>query len=210
MDHIVFIGVENEDMLPNVIRNLETTKYQYFNGDKIKSFSVLINSCIKLCKTDKFIFCSHKVSPTDNDIERLVKLLDEGYGYVGLHQFACFGVHMDIINKIGGLDENFIPAYYEDDDFRMRLQLNDIAIFEDHSVEYHAGQSTWQSKGRWQDTEAYFNSKYQFDPTTLKVKTTIELCQTIDRSKYYPFNKSVHVQSPCVYSYNEYWRYTKA
>ena len=114
---------------------------------------------------------------------------------------------MDILNKLGGFDENFIPGGCEDDDFKLRLQLNDIAFFEDHSVQYESGVSTWGCKGGG-DSAAYFYTKYEFNPETLKVKTTIELCPTIDRNKYYPFNKSSFVKAGTIYNSNRYWEYT--
>lgn len=208
MNHVVFIGVENEDMLSNVIKNLKTTKYQLYIGNKTKSFSELVNKCISLCKTDKFIFCSHRVSPTDSDIDRIVELLDSGYGYVGLYRFACFGIHMDIINKIGGFDENFVGGNYEDDDFKLRLQLNDVAFFEDHSVEYRAGPSLWVYKSDLNRLFQYFCSKYTFDQSTYKVKTNIKLSENIDRSKYKRFNSSNFIKVGTIYCSQEFWKYS--
>ena len=181
---------------------------ELYIGNNEKSFSKLVNNCIKLCKTDKFIFCNHRVTPTDYDIQRVVELLDAGYGYVGLYRFACFGIHMDILNKLGGFDENFIPGGCEDDDFKLRLQLNDIAFFEDHSVEYRAGESRWSVKEKDDSRKRYFDTKYQFDPATRKIKTTIELCKTIDHSKYIRFSKSIFIDAQTIYYLNEYWRYT--
>jgi hypothetical protein len=205
MEHTVFIGIIDSAMVDPVIRNLHRTKYQVYIGDRVNSFSELVNNCIKMCDTDIFIFCSHRVSPTDNDIERLVHLLNSGYGYVGLYRFACFGIHMDVINKIGGFDENFIRGGYEDDDYRIRLQCRNIAFYEDHSVEYRAGVSTWANENI---NVNIFNKKYKIDNNSKTIYILTEDTNSIDTSMYLPFNKSVHVDSCCIYSYYNYGSYT--
>ena len=98
-NHTVFLGIMNSDMIEPVIQNLKRTKYQAYIGNNVKSFSELANNCIKECTTEIFLFCSHRVSPTDDDIDCLISLLNAGYGYVGFYRMACFGIHKDIINE---------------------------------------------------------------------------------------------------------------
>jgi hypothetical protein len=38
------------------------------------------------------------------------------------HQFNCFYMSKDCFDIVGSFDENFYPAYVEDDDYRIRLQ----------------------------------------------------------------------------------------
>jgi hypothetical protein len=142
--------------------------------DNVKSFSEMVNSCIKECKTEIFIFLSHRVSPREEDIRRIVDLISKGYGYVGLYRFGCFGLHMDVIKKIGYFDENYIRGGYEDDDFRIRLMNGNIGYYEDHSVEYRPGLSTFESITAFE----YFNKKYSIDEEnkiiTINIKDKIE------------------------------------
>jgi hypothetical protein len=200
--HTVFVGVMNSDMIEPVIQNLNRTKYQAYIGNNVKSFSELVNNCIKECTTEIFIFCSHRVSPTDNDIDRLISLLNAGYGYVGLYRFACFGIHMDIINKIGYLDENFLKGGFEDDDYKIRLQYRNIAFYEDHSLIYRASPSLWTTDEIYIINEKRIHDKYKLDHhnKTIILPETEEYIHPIDTSKYLPFNKSYIIPSCTFYS----------
>ena len=200
--HTVFVGVMNNDMVEPVVKNLQRTKYQAYIGNNVKSFSELVNNCIKQCTTDIFLFCSHRVTPTDDDIDRLICLLNKGYGYVGLYRFACFGIHMDIINKIGYLDENFIRGYFEDDDYKIRLQYRNIAFYEDHSVIYRAGDSLWGGGDTYKINENKFNNKYKLDHNakTITLAVNDEYNHPSSTSKYLPFNKTYSVPSCTLYS----------
>jgi len=155
----IFIGVKSPDLAENAIKEIKDENIHIILGDKVRSFSELINNCIKLCKTPIFIFCGHKVRPTKSDIKRICDMINDGYGYVGLHKFGCFGIHMDIIKYIGYFDENFIGGGFEDDDFRIRLMQHNIGFYEDWSVKVVPGPSSWGSKYN----PTYFDKKYRFD-----------------------------------------------
>jgi GT2 family glycosyltransferase len=203
--HTVYIGIKHMDMAAEVVKNLKTTPYCIYIGDQAKCFSELVNNCIKLCRSSIFIFCSHRVSPSDDDIQRLVALLNTGFGYVGLYRFACFGIHIDILNKIGGFDEKFIPGECEDDDFKLRLQYNNIGFYEDHSVLYRAGISTWGDTRR---AHQYFQEKYCINPATKTMTVNFQQCTDIDRSKYKLFSESIFVFARMRYYLERYHEYS--
>lgn len=142
MEHIndadIFICVETDEQAKQVIINLDKPYYIRVNNN-VPSFSKMVNDCIKDCSNDIMIFCSKKVQPTMSDISRIIELVNQGYGYVGLYRFACFGIHKKLINTIGYFDEEFIWGNCEDDDFRIRMSYYNIGFYEDHSVNYTPG-----------------------------------------------------------------------
>ena len=193
-NHVVYIGVKNSTMVPAVVQNLHRTDYEVVIGETMNSFSELVNTCAKMCTTDIFIFCSHKVRPTDADIDKIVTLLKSGYGYVGLYCFGCFGVHKDIFDKIGYFDEDFLRGRYEDDDFKLRLQLHNIAFYEDHSVLYYCCESTWANEESTLISYNIFLTKYSIDYTNKVIYVlNKDNKKQIDVSNYLPFDQSVHI-----------------
>jgi GT2 family glycosyltransferase len=197
MNHIIYIGIESDSMINNVVQYIDKFQYTPIIGNNISCFSELVNKCILQCTTNIFIFCSHRVSPTNDDIIRMISLLESGYGYVGLYRFACFGIHMDILREMGGFDEGFIPGGYEDDDFKLRLQYNNIGFYEDHSVIYRAGESYWGRKETSYNIlvrEEYFNKKYNihYDTKTIIIPKYVQRAKTM--FKYKPFSESVLIE----------------
>ena len=196
-DHVVFVAVRDPEMIEQVIKNLYQTKYQVMLGDKVNCFSELVNNCIKACKTAYFIFCSHKTSPTDADVERMVDLLSQGYGLVGLQRFAFFGIRMDVIEKIGNFDESFPKGWYEDIDYKIRLQYNNIAFYEDACVEYRPAASTWADKDTIPLSYNTFINKYNIDKNTKTIYIQkMSECDklTNDTSLLLPFDKTVQLK----------------
>jgi dTDP-4-dehydrorhamnose reductase len=104
----------------------------------------MINEIIAICRTaDIVIFCSHRVRPVPSDIHYLVSKIKEGYGLVMLRKMACFGFSLELIKRIGFLDERYIPGGYEDDDFYIRMKEANISIYDEERVKYIAGASLW-------------------------------------------------------------------
>jgi len=201
IQHKLFIGIKDMSMKAEVIKYLDdTVSYEIVLGDKTKCFSELVNKCIGLCKTDIFIFCSHRVSPKLNDIIRLIDLINSGYGLVGLYRFAFFGIHRNVIEKVGLFDENFITGGWEDDDYRIRMHYKNIAIYEDHSVEYRAGPSTWSSITSFQ----HFNKKYTINHINRTIQKNIEDKSIVDdknieTKQFMSYDKSILVKNIATY-----------
>ena len=64
------------------------------------------------------------------DLERLAQHMestDRSQGIVAaLGTFSAFGVSRETINRAGWFDENFHPAYFEDNDFQYRCDLSGV------------------------------------------------------------------------------------
>jgi GT2 family glycosyltransferase len=142
-NYSITIAVQNENMIAPAVSKLQTLPYNVLIGKDYPSFSKLVNTVIVNSKTEIVIFCSHRVRPTPQDINKILSLLKEGYGLVGLYRFAFFGLRKELIRKIGFMDERFTGGGYEDLDFVFRLKEADIAYYESESAEYYAGQTTW-------------------------------------------------------------------
>jgi GT2 family glycosyltransferase len=57
--------------------------------------------------------------------------------------FACFMVRPTIKKRIGAFDENFAPAYFEDNDYHYRIGLAGLHAYNDVSAPYyHYGSQT--------------------------------------------------------------------
>ena len=57
--------------------------------------------------------------------------------------FACFMVRPTIASRVGFFDENFYPAYFEDNDYHYRISLAGLHAFNDVSSPfYHYGSQT--------------------------------------------------------------------
>jgi nucleoside-diphosphate-sugar epimerase len=172
----ICIPVPNKELASPVEECLKPIPVTVFINKKEKtpSFSKMINEMIYVASKeniDYMIICSHRVRPKPEDMERMVSLLNDGYGFVTFLRLACFGFKLDLIREIGFFDENFIPAGYEDDDFFLRLQEADIGMYEDKSVQYLPGPSLWQQElFDFDDTEfkqpityKYFFKKWERD-----------------------------------------------
>ncbi len=44
------------------------------------------------------------------------------------HAFACFAMHPDLVAAVGYFDEEFVPAYYEDTDYLIRMERAGVPL----------------------------------------------------------------------------------
>jgi len=136
------VAVRDVEMA-NPVVDLLSRKPKVLVGTGYPSFSKLVNDVIVSSEEEIVIFMSHRVRPKDGDITKLIELLNFGYGLVGLYRFAFFGFRKQLIRQIGFFDERYIGGGWEDLDFQLRLKEADIAYYEEESVPYVAGASTW-------------------------------------------------------------------
>jgi GT2 family glycosyltransferase len=199
----IYICVKDQKMVDSVlthIKHLSNIKIRVNNN--ASSFSNIVNNCLKDCETEIMIFCSHRVKPTQDDLNRLLCKINQGYGYVGLYRFAFLGINKEIINKVGYLDEAFEKGGYEDDDFRIRLNYHNIGFYEDHSVEYNAGTSTFITKEIDRKNKAYFHEKYSIDEKEKKIEINF---MNNDNENYVLSNFLTHQDSVYVKNVNSYY-----
>jgi hypothetical protein len=129
------------------------------------SYSELVNQAINDCVYQNVILINDKVMTKKGDILRMLDLLEAGFGYVGLYSVGFCALTKSLIKKVGWFDERFIGGGYEDDDFLLRLCLNDIAIFDSVECDYdYFNVKTKQSVSvPLSGSEPHFNAKWKFD-----------------------------------------------
>ena len=75
------------------------------------------------------------------DIERLITAMGH-HDLVLMGGFDAFAVHRRVIGQIGWFDENYHPAYCEDNDFTHRAVLAEVSIANIDAVKLHHGSAT--------------------------------------------------------------------
>jgi len=91
------------------------------NPSKYVSFSQMINDAIDDTDSEFMIFCNPKTKFVSEDIEFILEKLSNGYRFASVVGFGFFGFPKELIRRIGMLDEKFIGAEFEDDDFVIRM-----------------------------------------------------------------------------------------
>ena len=107
-DYTVNIIVHDLELAKPVQDSLTPLPVNIFDGKNYPSFSKLINDVIVYNPTEIVIIASYKVRPTQNDINKMINLINEGYGYVATYRFAFLGFKKELIRRIGFFDERFI------------------------------------------------------------------------------------------------------
>ena len=147
---VICAGVKSSDLAEPLIDSLKGLHLNVIVCNNKPSFSKMVNEIFATASTigDIIIFCSHRVRPTLDDVNRMIQLINEGYGFVTFRRMAFFGFRKELLNTVGFFDERFIPGGYEDDDYFLRLLEANVSIYEDMSVNYIPGVSLWSQELR--------------------------------------------------------------
>ena len=118
--------VFHKDTIDNLIEALEESEFVMVTGNNVApTHSVEAMKAIEV-KDDK-----------STDYARIKDWREEG------PDFSCFMIKRDFVEKIGWFDENFTPAYFEDNDMHYRIQLAGYhAKRISRSPYYHYGSTT--------------------------------------------------------------------
>lgn len=150
--------ISNRPALYREVKSLlKNNNLKYFNGDGYPSFAKLVNDCVSKCETDIIILTSDKMQPNENHIEKILNLLDLGFGFVGLHSFGFFGFRRSLFSDIGPLDERFIGGEFEDVDFFLRLKESNIASYNARELGYVGLKSSWKHN----ESQKWFKEKWK-------------------------------------------------
>ena len=142
----VIIPSHRPELAPVVASAMAPVVPIIFTNNGYPSFSKLINDCIMACPEEIVIVCNDKARPFAVHEYRTVELLEQGYGFVGLHNFRHFGFHKDLIRRIGFFDERYEGGEYEDFDFMRRIQEANIAVYMSTEVPCVEMGTSWKSK----------------------------------------------------------------
>jgi hypothetical protein len=142
--------ISNKSVVYNEIQTgLDPEVLHFFDGTGVKNFSTLVNTCVASASTETVILMSDKVRPTKEHVDKTLKLLDDGYAFVGLYLFRFFGFKKELFRRIGFFDERYIGTGYEDYDFLVRLIENNLAFWTEESVPYIDSPSQWTINGHY-------------------------------------------------------------
>lgn len=114
-----------------------------FNGNGYESFSKLINHCIVKSTNEIVIIILDKVRGKPEDISKMLKLINDGYGVVCLSIFYFFGFKKDLIRKIGWMDERYLGGGWEDADYLRRLKESNIGFYYEKEVSVLKMKTSW-------------------------------------------------------------------
>jgi hypothetical protein len=128
-----------------VEQSLSPLPVTHWDGTGYPSFAKLINDCIIHSPTERVVICSDKVRPTPDHIGRMMRLLDDGFAFVGLYYFACFGFPKQLVRQIGFFDERFVGGEFEDSDYMVRIREANLAYYLTKEVPYHPLASSWDN-----------------------------------------------------------------
>jgi len=134
------------ELFPILQECMKPESVHFHDGTNIESFSKLLNTCVEKCPTETVIMMSDKVRPNVDHLYKLLKLLEDGYAFVGMYRFAFFGFKKELFRQIGPMDEGFIGGSYEDDDYYFRLKEANLAAYLSHEVPYQGAKSGWKSE----------------------------------------------------------------
>jgi GT2 family glycosyltransferase len=106
-----------------------------------------------LCQTafndgcDAIIIANDDIILESDTISRVVQALNENsfvcYGAAGHNAFSFFAITRGLYEQVGEFDNQFWPAYYEDNDYAYRMKLLGLEMcYLDGSSFYHAGSAT--------------------------------------------------------------------
>lgn len=127
-----------------------------FDGTGYPSFAKLINDCIVSSCFENIIICNDKARPTKTHIQRLLFMLNTGWGLVGLYRFGFFAFKKDLIRKIGFFDERYLGGGYEDNDMILRLKEADISYYESEEIPYNYLPTSWHYETNSPAKEFYY------------------------------------------------------
>lgn len=147
------------DFFSDLKASIQPEEIRVFNGEQFTSFSSLVNAAARSMHADILIFVNDKARPSQHHIHKMLDLLDEGFGLVGLYRFGFFGISRTLFETLGGFDEEFSDGGFEDNDFLIRLKLANVAVYLSEEVPYVTGvKSTWKQEA----SRAHFFYKYRF------------------------------------------------
>lgn len=141
--HSCFVVSNKPHLFPLIQQSIAPEEVSLFNGEGFESFSRLVNSCTAAAPTEIVIVMSDKVRPTQHHVQKIVNLVEQGYGLVGLYRFGLFGFKKQLMRQIGMFDERYVGGGYEDDDMYIRLKEANIAMHITEEVEYKKSVSSW-------------------------------------------------------------------
>ena len=140
---------------------LHPVRVELVDGTDAPSFSYLVNKIIRDAEPDIVVVANDKARPTPVDVDKMMRLLlNDGFGFVGMYRMGFFGLHKSLVRTVGFLDERFSDGGYEDNDYYVRLRINDVATYLSEEIAYNRQVHTLWGHRR---SAAFWDRKYVID-----------------------------------------------
>ncbi len=192
MTYTSYVLSNRPHMFEPIKTSMHPTPVKYFNGEGYPSFSKIINECVTKCPTETVIMMGDKVLPTSVHVETTVRLLNQGFAFVGLYRFGFFGFKKELFRRIGMMDERFTSGGCEDEDIYLRLKEANLAAYIAQRVPYTKMPSSWD----YTKSKPHFLAKWVVDQQANTITRTIsdevydyDLGPSIS-NEWMPWNKS--------------------
>lgn len=160
----------NRDIVNKQINALQSLnkKYRLFWNNRIDrypkmypTYSQLINHSIVTSLTEWVILINDRCSPTIQEVERMLNLLQNGFSCVLLYNVGFMGFSKELIREIGWWDERFIQGW-EDRDWVWRIKLADLSLYESQEGTYNYDIRSPLNHPPGQCREEHLRRKYTF------------------------------------------------
>lgn len=158
-DYTIIIPSNRDSLKDELINHLKNIGEEpiWKNGHGYPSFSKLINDCVIESPTEIIIICNDRARPKKEHIEKVINLLEQGYGFVGLYAWGFFGFKKELFRQIGFMDERFVGGNYEDCDYMRRMLEGNIAMYNVFEIEYYENiNSNWDNS----KTKSHYDNKW--------------------------------------------------
>lgn len=172
-DYTIIIPSNRDALKDELITHLRNIGEEaiWKNGHGYPSFSKLINDCVAESPTEIIIICNDKARPQEQHIHKVLKLLEQGYGFAGLYAWGFFGFKKELFRRVGFMDERFIGGNYEDCDYLRRMMEADIAMYNTFEINYIMMGSGWDIT----KTKIHYDKKWEHGDKYLKRLLTEEV-----------------------------------
>jgi GT2 family glycosyltransferase len=122
------------------------------------------NLIIRSFSAPWWVISNHDVVFSPGDLARLAERVSNEGGVAMLGGFTVFGISNGVIPRVGWFDENFTPAYYEDNDFDYRCRLAEVNVSSLPASLCHRTSSTLRDdpEYRAQNTRTFASNKQYY------------------------------------------------
>jgi hypothetical protein len=107
-----------------------------------ESYSELINHSVATTEDEWIILINDRTHPTVDEVEKMIRLLENGYACVLLYNVGFMGFSKELIRKIGWWDQRFTYGGWEDRDWVWRIKKANFALYESQEGTYDM---SWKS-----------------------------------------------------------------
>lgn len=135
------------------------------------SYSELINEAVSTSPTEYVILINDRVHPKPHELMHIIDLLENGYAAATKYSVAFMGLSKELFRKIGFWDERYFGGGFEDDEFVIKLRLNDLAYYESEEGTYDMN---WQTQlrpsggERCARSQPHFMNKWRHSDTEIR------------------------------------------